>query len=256
MGTCAIFIYVCERVQCVHTSWKLHSVKERASLLFQPCVRAGMYQQHSRRSPGGTMMGRWVRKFPSPLCLLRESFVLVLYWLQLICLLHPIPTNLPAQCTDIRGLGSQSVPTACCSPVDVLTYIPGIPYGKWHQKMAKRLQVEPDEKIGDANSKKGHILHLENQMLMPAQEKTFTGGTLSWKERNVPSETLLYPFYRCSLVALTLRKPEVICKNAQVTALLIFSLVGNVDTMDVRCGCSHAVSLFLIGYVLKSCPRM
>lgn len=108
-------------------------------------------------------MGRWVREFPSPLCLLRESFVLVLYWLQLICLLHPLTANLPAQCTAIRGLGSQSVPTACRSPVDVLTYVPGIPYGKWQQKMVKRLLAEPDEKTGDTNNKKGHILHLKNQ---------------------------------------------------------------------------------------------
>lgn len=108
-------------------------------------------------------MGRWVREFPSPLCLLRESFVLVLYWLQLICLLHPLPPNLPAQCTAIGGLGSQSVPTACRSPVDVLTHVPGIPYGKCQQKVVKRLPVEPDEKTGDTNGKKGYILHLKNQ---------------------------------------------------------------------------------------------
>lgn len=39
----------------------------RASLLFQPCVRVSMFQQCSRRSPEGMVIGQWVREFPSPL---------------------------------------------------------------------------------------------------------------------------------------------------------------------------------------------
>lgn len=76
---------------------------------------------------------------------------------------------------------------------------------------------------------------------MTAQEKTLTGGILSHKDRNVS----LYQFYRCSSVAWTFEKPDVICKNAQVTALFILSLDRKAGTMDANCRCGKCCLIVL-----------
>jgi len=91
--------------------------------------------------------------------------------------------------------------------VDVLTYEPVIPKGKWQQKMVKKLPVEQDEKIGDTNGKKGRILHLkyrDSQCSCQFKKKHSQGASFhGW---NVPNELLIIPILQMQFSCLNIQE--------------------------------------------------
>lgn len=179
-------------------------------------------------------MGQRVREFPSPLS--SPKGVICFSSLLIAINLPPLPTSCQPACPLHRNqktglpIRSHCLPLTCgCSHICA-----------WHSLWAMatkdgREATNADKKIGDAYDKKGHILHLKNRHCRCSHQlKQQHLQKVSFHRRNVPNETSLYPFYRWISVAWNSRMPEVIWKITEVTVCLIFSLVGNVDTLDVK----------------------
>lgn len=119
--------------------------------------------------------------------------------------------------------------------MDVLTYVPGILYGQWQQKMVETTSA--NKKIGDVYDKKGHILHLKNQHSRCSHQlKQQYLQKVSFHRRKEMSLMRCYYTHFIDVF----RLPEIpghlslYEKLQSLTICLIFFLVGNVDTVHVK----------------------